>query len=60
MEIVSVRKKRISLSLEELRKVLELESVKDTDGNIIQEAPLPVWANLRQRERFGHRNRGDQ
>jgi hypothetical protein len=24
-------------------------SVKDTDGNIIQEAPLPVWANLRQR-----------
>ena len=33
---------------------------KDAAGNIIQEAPLPVWANLRQRERFGHRNRGDQ
>ena len=46
---VSVRTKRISLSLEQLRKVLGLESVKDTDGNIIQEAPLPVWANLRQR-----------
>jgi plasmid replication initiation protein len=44
---VSVGTKRISL--EQLRKVLGLESVKDTDGNIIQEAPLPVWANLRQR-----------
>ena len=46
---VSVRTKRISLSLEQLRKVLGLESVKDTDGNIIQEAPLAVWANLRQK-----------
>jgi hypothetical protein len=46
---VSVRTKRISLSLEQLRKVLGLESVKDTDGTIIQEAPLSVWANLRQR-----------
>jgi Initiator Replication protein len=32
-----------------MKKVLGLESVKDTDGQIIQEAPLPVWANLRQR-----------
>jgi plasmid replication initiation protein len=46
---VSVRTKRISLSLEELRKVLGLESIKDRVGNIIQEAPLAVWANLRQR-----------
>jgi hypothetical protein len=46
---VSVRTKRISLSLEQLRKVLGLESVKDADGKIIHEAPLPVWANLRQR-----------
>jgi hypothetical protein len=30
------------------------ESVKDTDGNIIQEAPLPACANLRQRERSIH------
>jgi plasmid replication initiation protein len=37
------------ISLEQLRKVLGLESVKDADGNIIQEAPLAVWANLRQR-----------
>jgi plasmid replication initiation protein len=44
---VSVGKKRISL--EQLRKVLGLESVKDAEGNVIQEAPLPVWANLRQR-----------
>jgi plasmid replication initiation protein len=29
--------------------VLGLESVKDAAGNIIKEAPLPVWANLRQR-----------
>ena len=36
-------------AIEQLRKVLGLESVKDTDGNIIQEAPLPVWANFRQR-----------
>jgi plasmid replication initiation protein len=42
---VKVGTKRISL--EELRKVLGLESVKDAD--IIQAAPLPVWANLRQR-----------
>jgi hypothetical protein len=29
--------------------MLGLESVKDAAGNIIQEAPLGVWANLRQR-----------
>jgi plasmid replication initiation protein len=44
---VTVGTKRISL--EELRKVLGLESVKDADGKIIQEAPLRIWANLRQR-----------
>jgi len=44
---VTVGTKRISL--EQLRKVLGLESVKDAAGNIIQEAPLPVWANFRQR-----------
>jgi hypothetical protein len=35
--------------LEQLREVLGLESAKDTDGNVIQEAPLPDWANFRQR-----------
>jgi hypothetical protein len=41
----SVGRKRISL--EDLRKVLGLESVKDEEGNVIQEPPLPVWANFR-------------
>jgi len=44
---VAVGTKRISL--EQLRKVLGLESVKDADGKIIQEAPLQLWANFRQR-----------
>jgi hypothetical protein len=35
--------------LEDLRKVLGLESVKDAEGNVIQKAPLPIWANFRQR-----------
>ena len=39
----------MSISLEDLRKVLGLESVKDTDGNVIKEPPLPIWANFRQR-----------
>ena len=43
---VTVGTKRVSL--EELRKVLGLESVKDPEGKIIQETPLPVWANFRR------------
>jgi len=38
-----------TISLEELRRVFGLESVKDTEGNVIKEAPLPVWANFQQR-----------
>lgn len=38
-----------TISLEELRRVLGLESVKDVDGNVLHEAPMPVWANFRQR-----------
>ena len=38
-----------SISLEELRKLLGLESVKDAAGNIIQKARIPLWANFRQR-----------
>jgi plasmid replication initiation protein len=37
------------ISLEDLRKVLGLESVKYAEGNVIQEAPLSLWANFRQR-----------
>jgi len=44
---VTVGSKRISL--DRLRKVLGLQSIRDADGKMIQEAPLPVWANLRQR-----------
>ena len=38
-----------TISLEELRRVLGLESTKDADGNVIREAPLPIWANFQQR-----------
>jgi plasmid replication initiation protein len=44
---LSVGTKRITL--EQLRTVLGLDSVKDADGEVIREAPLAVWANLRQR-----------
>jgi plasmid replication initiation protein len=44
---VSNGKKRISL--EDLRKVLGFDTVKDAEGSVIQEPPLPVWANFRQR-----------
>jgi plasmid replication initiation protein len=37
------------ISLEELRKILGLESIKDAEGNVIQEVPLQLWANFRQR-----------
>ncbi|MBV9644668.1 MAG: replication initiation protein [Verrucomicrobia bacterium] len=37
------------ITVEQLRSVLGLESVKGAQGNIIRPAPLPVWANLRQR-----------
>jgi plasmid replication initiation protein len=37
------------ISLEDLRKVLGLEPVKNASGNIVQEAPLSLWANFRQR-----------
>jgi plasmid replication initiation protein len=37
------------ITLEQLRTVLGLESVRDAAGNIIREAPLAVWANFRQR-----------
>ena len=29
--------------------MLGLDSVKDADGSVIREAPLPAWANFRQR-----------
>jgi plasmid replication initiation protein len=38
-----------TISLEELRRVFGLQSVKDAEGNVIREAPLPIWANFQQR-----------
>jgi plasmid replication initiation protein len=38
-----------TVSLEELRRVFGLESVKNAEGNVIKEAPLPIWANFQQR-----------
>jgi plasmid replication initiation protein len=38
-----------TISLEELRRVFGLESVKDAEGNVIKETPLPIWANFQQR-----------
>jgi plasmid replication initiation protein len=38
-----------TISLEELRRVFGLESIKDAEGNVIKEAPLPIWANFKQR-----------
>jgi plasmid replication initiation protein len=46
-KFASIGTKRISL--EDLRRLLGLESVEDAEGKIIQEAPLPIWANFRQR-----------
>ena len=37
------------ISLEQLRTVLGLNSIEDAEGKIIKEAPLQIWANLRQR-----------
>jgi plasmid replication initiation protein len=39
----------LSISLEDLRKILGLESSKDMSGKFIKEPPLPIWANFRQR-----------
>jgi plasmid replication initiation protein len=38
-----------TIPLEDLRRVFGLQSVKDAEGNVIKEAPLPVWANFQQR-----------
>jgi Initiator Replication protein len=39
--------KRVSLAT--LRKILGLEDVKDNSGRVVQDAPLELWANLKQR-----------
>jgi plasmid replication initiation protein len=43
----SLGSKRVTL--EQLRTVLGLDSVKDSEGNVIREAALAAWANFRNR-----------
>ena len=38
--------KRVSVAT--LRKILGLEDIKDNSGRVIQDAPLELWANLKQ------------
>ena len=44
---VVVGYKRVTLAT--LRKVLGLEDIKDNSGRVVQEAPLELWANVKQR-----------
>jgi hypothetical protein len=44
---VAVGYKRVSLAT--LRKILGLEAIKDNSGGVVQEAPLELWANVKQR-----------
>lgn len=37
------------VSVDEIRKVLGLEPVRDADGKLIREAPLSLWANFKHR-----------
>ena len=39
--------KRVSVAT--LRKILGLEDVKDNSGRVVQDAPLELWANVKQR-----------
>ena len=41
-----VGQKRVSVTL---RKILGLEDVKDNSGRVVQDAPLELWANVKQR-----------
>jgi plasmid replication initiation protein len=42
-----VGQKRVSVAT--LRKILALEDVKDNSGKVVLDAPLELWANLKQR-----------
>ena len=44
---VAVGYKRVSLAT--LRQILGLEEIKDNSGRVVQEAPLELWANVKQR-----------
>ena len=44
---VAVGYKRVSLAT--LWNILGLEDIKDNPGRVVQQAPLELWANLKQR-----------
>jgi hypothetical protein len=44
---LAVGYKRVSLAT--LRKILGLEEIKDNSGRVVQEAPLELRANVKQR-----------
>jgi replication initiator protein len=46
-QYVAVGYKRVSLAT--LRRILGLEEIKDNSGRVVQEAPLELWANVKQR-----------
>jgi hypothetical protein len=46
-QYVAVGYKRVSLAT--LRKILGLEDIKDNSGRVVQEAPLKIWKNVKQR-----------
>jgi plasmid replication initiation protein len=46
-QYVAVGYKRVSVAT--LRNILGLEDIKDNSGRVVQQAPLELWANLKQR-----------
>ena len=46
-QYAAVRYKRVSIAT--LRKILGLDEITDNSGKVVQQAPLELWANLKQR-----------
>ena len=44
---LAVGYKRVSIAT--FRKILGLEEIKDNSGRVVRQAPLELWANLKQR-----------
>jgi Initiator Replication protein len=44
---VKIGRRRVTIT--GLRKILGLEDIRDESGNLVQEAPLENWANVKQR-----------
>jgi hypothetical protein len=46
-QYLAVGYKRISITT--FRKILGLEDIQDNSGRVVRQAPLELWANLKQR-----------